>query len=330
MQVITGPSEITISCEVNHTQSLNHKRFDILVSRIQGNESQSFNSSFENVLEKFSRRGLSIENAVSTDSIFHYFEAIDIMNPGSYRISVRPSDGQSGDSMRRYFLRVRNTKAEDACPILLQQDPPLSYGTEGTRIRKLSSRIVGGNIASRNLVQYMAAIFMKSGSVCTGTLISSRWVLTAAHCNTTTESIVFILSTRLTRNGVRVGVSRVFSHPKYRMAENKVDYDIAVVELAVDVEQYGIKGMELNLNESIPTENYFVRTAGYGRTSFQRQNDTGTRTMARLELRQVDVPVTNFEYCKKRYNKFFREPSQMTKEHMFCLGYVGEGGCDTW
>nr|CAD7407042.1 unnamed protein product [Timema cristinae] len=44
------------------------------------------------------------------------------------------------------------------------------------------SRIVNGNQASRGQFPHQAALYLDGRSFCGGSLISTTWVLTAAHC----------------------------------------------------------------------------------------------------------------------------------------------------
>ncbi|KAJ8954470.1 hypothetical protein NQ314_007076 [Rhamnusium bicolor] len=43
-------------------------------------------------------------------------------------------------------------------------------------------RVIGGSIVTANSHPYQAAIIINDRSFCGGSLISTRWVLTAAHC----------------------------------------------------------------------------------------------------------------------------------------------------
>ena len=45
-----------------------------------------------------------------------------------------------------------------------------------------ANRITGGSLASRGQFPWQVGLIINGGSFCGGSLISSRWVLTAAHC----------------------------------------------------------------------------------------------------------------------------------------------------
>src|SRR5918994_137230 len=103
-----------------------------------------------------------------------------------------------------------------------------------------SSAVVGGNDASPG--EYPAVAEITFGPfLCTGTLITPNWVLTAGHCSNITAGTVAspaswpppLISVRVggvTRSdGERLGVSRVVMHPDYLLTSG---YDISLLQLS--------------------------------------------------------------------------------------------------
>src|SRR5215208_2573526 len=103
-----------------------------------------------------------------------------------------------------------------------------------------SSAVVGGNDASPG--EYPAVAEITFGPfLCTGTLITPSWVLTAGHCSNITAGTVAspaswppqLISVRVggvTQNdGERLGVSRVVMHPDYLLTSG---YDISLLQLS--------------------------------------------------------------------------------------------------
>uniref|UniRef100_A0A023EM71 Putative serine-type enodpeptidase n=1 Tax=Aedes albopictus TaxID=7160 RepID=A0A023EM71_AEDAL len=96
------------------------------------------------------------------------------------------------------------------------------------------NRIVGGTSASANLFPYQVALFLKGLFNCGGSLITAKWVLTAAHCvisgnQVAHPSLMVVLAgtVYLNRGGVLRTVRRIIPHEGYGNHQN----DIAVMEL---------------------------------------------------------------------------------------------------
>lgn len=95
------------------------------------------------------------------------------------------------------------------------------------------SRIVGGEVAASGAWGWTVSISINNRGLCGGSILSSLWVITAAHCIEDNDPIAFVVyagsSTRWNGTQVR-NVSNVFVHPKYD--SGTFEYDIALFRLA--------------------------------------------------------------------------------------------------
>jgi len=113
---------------------------------------------------------------------------------------------------------------------------------------KTQSRVVGGSNANVNEYPWMALLRLKSQSnslfFCGGTLVNSKWVVTAAHCifsSVTTSN----LEVRLGEHSLGVtsetlltkefNVDYILKHPSYNSPRSSSN-DIALLRLAEDVD----------------------------------------------------------------------------------------------
>lgn len=242
-------------------------------------------------------------------------------------------------STRKLGLEV-SSRSEN-CPVLLDQDAPRQRRSfrwlESREENQFSpnARIVHGDEASPNLIPYLVAIFKfdeeidKWSSECSGTLVSSRWVISAARCNVTTDDRILLLGRNTadfdgtdSKLATVSEIASVTSHAKYSRTEEGSIYDIAAIELATDAPE-DARFMKVNVNPSLPESGSFVRVAGFGMTETGLTNPVRTR-----DLLQVDVPTTTFEKCAEAYQVV--NGVNVDRDANVCAGYLGKGLCGYW
>jgi secreted trypsin-like serine protease len=183
-----------------------------------------------------------------------------------------------------------------------------------------SSAVVGGNDASPG--EYPAVAEITFGPfLCTGTLITPSWVLTAGHCSNITAGTVAspaswppqLISVRVggvtQSDGERLGVSRVVMHPDYLLTSG---YDISLLQLSSNSTMAPTQVAGAG-ERSIWTAGTLETIVGWGVTS-----EGGSQPD---RLQEAQVPITTDAYCAGAYSDF--DPRTMV-----CAGFP-QGGVDT-
>ena len=185
-------------------------------------------------------------------------------------------------------------------------------------------RIVGGTQVPDSRYPWMAAIYFRVADNrflpgCGGSLVSDRWIVSAAHCFVTGDvpsdpnNVAFLLgATDLTSDdGVFRVVSRIVIHPEYN--PNTQENDIALLELPQPVEFEPITLP--SVANPVPIDGELATAAGWGATS-----EGGPQSNQLLE---VDLPIVAHNACLPFYQHSLNQPL------MLCAGGVPFGGRDS-
>ena len=186
--------------------------------------------------------------------------------------------------------------------------------------------IIGGDDSDRDY-PWMVALYKSGGFICGGVLISSHWIVTAAHCvyeeddddgNATAyevsnysivigESAHYSTTTMAERAGADVyDISNVIINTSYD--SDTYDYDIAVLELDSSSYQPGPAIATVTRFNSI-SEDDLLTVIGYGYTSSDETADDIPTT-----LQEAELPFIPTSEC------YWNDYGKVT-DNMFCAGY---------
>uniref|UniRef100_A0A8D2LWZ2 Peptidase S1 domain-containing protein n=1 Tax=Varanus komodoensis TaxID=61221 RepID=A0A8D2LWZ2_VARKO len=195
-----------------------------------------------------------------------------------------------------------------------------------------SSRIVGGAEAAVGAWPWQASVQILDSPQCGGTLIASRWVLTAAHCFTnisvcslSNPSLFVILlgAHNLSNPGpeaVSVPVKQIIIHSHYSGYRN--GNDIALMELKAPVNFTHHIVPACIPGPSIP----FPPRLGCWVTGWGNVQQGGEVPLPEPEsLQEVLLPLLDSNTCETLYSNLDEETPKGTrviKEDMMCAGYL--------
>ncbi|XP_044060421.1 coagulation factor IXa [Siniperca chuatsi] len=185
---------------------------------------------------------------------------------------------------------------------------------------RANKRIVGGKMVIPGEIPWQVALIERpSGQLfCGGSILSKRWVITAAHCTVDAKKSFFI----------RVGEHNIYTnegteqdhdvleqhiHPRYNATVSLYNHDIALLYLKRPL-TFSSKVRPICIGpqaftEALVKESSPATVSGWGRIRF-----IGSTANT---LQKVEVPFTDRTECK-------HSSSAMITPFMFCAGYYNE------
>ncbi|XP_053672127.1 trypsin-1-like isoform X2 [Anopheles nili] len=181
---------------------------------------------------------------------------------------------------------------------------------------KRGFRIVGGFEIDVSEAPYQVSLQYNKRHNCGGSVLSSKWVLTAAHCTdgASAKSLsVRVGSTAHASGGTVVAVERVVQHPSYDAST--IDFDYSLLELESELSfSEEVTPVALPEQDEAVEDGTMTTVSGWGNT--QSSSESNAR------LRAANVPTVNQQQCHKAYQSFGG-----VTERMLCAGYQ-QGGKD--
>ncbi|XP_075210708.1 trypsin-like [Lycorma delicatula] len=182
-------------------------------------------------------------------------------------------------------------------------------------IANKETRIVGGQVTYVNQYPWMALLMYNKRFYCGGSLINSRYVLTAAHCvhqfNKKKISVRLLEHNRDVDNEtvhIDRNIKRIIKHPGY--SDRTFNNDIAILQLDEDLELEGSPGLRPVCLP--PTKKSFSGEEGVV-TGWGVRNAGGSTSPT---LNEVSVPILSNKECR---NTSYGE--KRITDNMLCAGY---------
>ncbi|XP_007944745.1 prothrombin [Orycteropus afer afer] len=199
----------------------------------------------------------------------------------------------------------------------------------------IQGRIVEGRDAEQGIAPWQVMLFRKSPQelLCGASLLSDRWVLTAAHCllyppwdkNFTENDLLVRIGkhsrTRYERNIEKISMlEKIYIHPRYNWKEN-LDRDIALLKLKkpITFSDY-IHPVCLPDRETaarLLQAGYKGRVTGWGNLKETWMSNVGEVQPSVLQV--VNLPIVERPVCKA-------STRIRITDNMFCAGFKPEEG----
>lgn len=175
-------------------------------------------------------------------------------------------------------------------------------------------RIVGGKVIQLSQAPYQVQLQFRNRPFCGGSIISTSFILTAAHCTDrkSASSITVRLGTdQLGAGGEVISVESLSKHPRFSMTT--IDFDFSLVKLSKSIT------LQQKVKEIIQLPPVDDKIADGSKALVSGWGDTRSSTESRFLLRGAEVSIISQGVCKSAYS--------FLTSRMVCAGKLS-GGVD--
>ena len=176
-----------------------------------------------------------------------------------------------------------------------------SFGNDG--------RIIGGFSAAANQWPW----FVTFGNFCGGSIVGSKFILTAAHCCLKFGDVSQVQMFDSTGTRFDTRIADYVVHEEFNEDNYNYDFCIVLLEDSMEYTEHRRSIGMMKQGEGLPVPGTKLYIAGRGESEQE-----GSR-----ELREAEVELITYKYCNGQdvYTGFVNPAS------MFCAGYL-KGGVD--
>lgn len=220
---------------------------------------------------------------------------------------TQPGTRPATNINKKHLLYLSKMAARRATGKLTQQNTTASsqHSTTATATAGKAPRIVGGSTAPTTTSKYLAKVELHIDGVwvhqCTGTVVSSDRILSAAHC--------YDEATMARVDDVRVLVGIRYVGPDYEKQPDFLPYEVYSIHIARGYNSQIVESVDdvaiITIDDFFPDSQPFaalaqadrpkrtlVHSAGYGITDSLRSTDP-------TYVQQVDLRIRPFALCRR-------------------------------